>query len=284
MEPVPRSVVANGLSHHVLEWDGGGPSTVLCLHGFLDRSWAYHRVAPALAAAGHHVVAPDLRGHGETERVGPGGYYYFLDYLLDLADLVDALARDELNLVGHSMGAAVAGYYAGTFPSRVARAALLERPRLPDTPLASVPERTAAWIAGARRARLATPRVHPTLAEAARRIRERDPRCPEEEALFLARHGTRPVAGGFAFLHDPLHLTRGPYPFRAEVAAAYWSAIRCPLLLLDGEEGSPVPDDPLARTEAFRTARRVVVEGAGHMLLRHRPAEVARLLLRFLAE
>src|SRR5512142_1732386 len=112
MDPISRSVIANGLRHRVLEWDGGGGTTLLCLHGFLDFAWAFHRVGPMLAAAGYHVVAPDLRGHGRTERVGAGGYYHFLDYVHDVADLVDAVARDRLAIVGHSMGGGITGYYA----------------------------------------------------------------------------------------------------------------------------------------------------------------------------
>jgi pimeloyl-ACP methyl ester carboxylesterase len=282
MEPKERSVVANGLRHHLLEWDGGGRSTILCLHGFLDLAWAFHAVAPLLAADGHHVIAPDLRGHGETEHVGAGGYYYFLDYVLDLADLVDALARERLFLIGHSMGAAIAAYYAGSAVERVAKVALLERPRLKDTSPSELPQRTAAWIAGVRRARATFPRIHASLELAAARIRRHDPRCPQDEALFLAAHGTRKVPGGYAFLHDPLHLTRGPYPFRNESAEAYFAAIRCPVLLVDGSQSERLEASRPARAAAFPTSRTVVIDGAGHMLLRHRPAEVARTLVDFL--
>src|SRR5512147_2138084 len=104
--PVHREVVANDLRHHVLEWDGGGRTTVLCLHGFLDRAWGFAPLAPSLAEAGYYVVA---------------------------ADLVDRLAREHLALVGHSMGGTVALMYAGVFPGRPERVAALEsihvRPR-----------------------------------------------------------------------------------------------------------------------------------------------------------
>src|SRR5512135_1117342 len=111
--PEHREVEANGLRHHLLTWDGGGRTTLLCLHGFLDLSWGFAPVAPALAEAGYHVVAPDLRGHGDTEWVGRGGYYHFMDYLHDVADLADAVARDDLVVVGHSMGGSIAALLAG---------------------------------------------------------------------------------------------------------------------------------------------------------------------------
>jgi pimeloyl-ACP methyl ester carboxylesterase len=281
MKRVSRTVVANGLRHHVLEWDGGGATTVLCLHGFLDLSWAFHRIGPALARDGFHVVAPDLRGHGRTERVGAGGYYHFMDYVLDVADLAAALGRERLVLAGHSMGGGVAAYFAGTFPDRVWRAAILEGMQLPETPLEAVPHRVAAWIGDVRRVRHRPARVYPTLEAAAASIVRHDPLCPGDEARFLAEHATEAAGGGYRFLHDPLHVTRGPYPFRLEVAKAFWSAVTCPVLFVRGELSRPPPDWP-ARVATFREAHEVVIAGAGHMMMRHRPDDLARALLEFL--
>ena len=283
MTPSSRTVVANGLRHHVLEWDGGGPSTVLCLHGFLDLAWAFHRVAPVLASRGYHVVAPDLRGHGETERVGAGGYYHFMDYLLDVADLADALGRDRLALVGHSLGGSIAAYFSGAFPERVWRAVIMEGIRIPEVSPESMPRRVDEWIHGVHRARAHGQKVYRSIEDAAARIRLHDPLCPEAEARFIAERGTRPATGGVAYLHDPLHLTRAPYAFRTDQALAFWRAIRCPVLLVDGALSERVPIDYPQRLAAFHDARHTVIEGAGHMMMRHRPDEVARVVLEFLA-
>jgi pimeloyl-ACP methyl ester carboxylesterase len=233
--PAHRNVVANGLRHHLLEWDGGGPTTLLCLHGFLDLAWSFAPVAPALAAAGYHVVAPDMRGHGDTDRIGAGGYYYFMDYLHDVADLVDAVARDRLALLGHSMGGGIAALYAGAFPERPERLVVMEGIHFREHPGESPPRRAAEWVQAVRRARLREPRVFPSIEACAERVRKFDPRCPPDLALFLAERGTLPVPGGRAFKHDPVHVTRGPYPNRLDLSKAFWSAIRCPVLLLDAE-------------------------------------------------
>ncbi len=282
MEPTSSTVLANGLQHHVLTWDGGGATTVLCLHGFLDLAWAYHRVAPVLAAAGHHVVAVDLRGHGLTERVGAGGYYHFMDYVLDVADLVDALARERLALVGHSMGGNVTGYFAGAFPERVRRVVMMEGIRVPELSPELLPHRVVEWTHGVRRVHTHRQRVYRTLDDAAQRISQHDPLCPPEEARFIAEHGTRAANGGYEFLHDPLHMTRSPYSFRTDNARAFWTAIQCPVLLVDGEHSERVPIDYPARLGSFRRAKHVVIEGAGHMMMRHQPAAVARALLEFI--
>ena len=282
--PVEREVVANGLRHHLLVWDGGGPTTVLCLHGFLDLAWGFAFVAPSLAAAGYHVVAPDLRGHGDTDRIGPGGYYYFMDYVHDVADLVDQVARQRLSLVGHSMGGSVALLYAATFPDRPERVVAMESVHVQEVPGEDLPRRTADWIESVRRARRRGPRTLPTLEACAERIRRFDPFCPPEVALFLAERGTLPAPGGRAFKHDPVHVTRGPYPFRLEQAEAYWRAVACPVLLVDAEKSEvPPPPDMDRRVAAFRRARRAFIPEAGHMMMRHEPEAVARALLEFLA-
>jgi len=117
MEPTNRDVHIHGFRHRVLEWDGGDSTTLLCLHGFLDLAWSWFAVAPKLAAAGFHVVAPDLRGHGDSDRVGPGGLYHFLDHVRDAADVADALTRERLFVCGHSLGAMIAAYHASSSPS-----------------------------------------------------------------------------------------------------------------------------------------------------------------------
>src|SRR4051812_44019901 len=127
MSPIERTIEANNLRHHVLEWNPGATSaaSVVILHGFLDLAWSFERLALPLAEH-YHVIVPDFRGHGDSEQVGRGGYYYFPDYTADLAHLLPQLTRKTLYLVGHSMGGIVASYFAGAFPARVARLALLE--------------------------------------------------------------------------------------------------------------------------------------------------------------
>jgi pimeloyl-ACP methyl ester carboxylesterase len=147
-----------------------------------------------------------------------------------------------------------------------------------------MPERVGEWVNGVRRARRHLGPVYPSVEDAAKRIRRHDPLCPEEEALFIAEHGTRLVPGGRSFLHDPLHLTRAPYAFRSDHARAFWSAIRCPVLLLDGSESERVPIDYPRRLAAFQDARLEVVPGAGHMMMRHHPGQVARLVGDFLGQ
>ena len=277
--------LATGLTYHVLEWspDAPGDLTFVLVHGFLDLGHMWSEVAERLAPHGH-VIAPDLRGHGDSDRVGPGGYYHFMDYVADLDDVVAQLARRRVVLAGHSMGGSVSAYFAGTWPDRLAALALFEGLGPPDMSSVDGPERTAAWVAAWRAARGAA-RPMASLDEAVRRLRRHDDRLDETRARRLAELGTRAVSGGVVWKHDPLHLTFGPYPFRLDAAVRYWRRITCPALVVDGADSRlNLPLDERARRRAHLAHHRhVVVDDAGHAIPRHQPARVAELLVELAA-
>jgi pimeloyl-ACP methyl ester carboxylesterase len=279
-----RIALPTGLAYHVLEWGASADHdlTVLLVHGFLDVAWGWDEVAAHLAAR-YHVIAPDLRGHGDSDRVGPGGYYHFFDYVADLDGVVARLGRARVAVVGHSMGGSVASYWCGARPERVARLALLEGLGPPEVTI-PVPDRAAAWFAAWGEARARAPRVMASLDEAATRLRKNDPLLTAESARRMVERGTTPVAGGVEWKHDPLHLTAGPYLYRRDVAAQFWSRITAPVLVVDGAESRlRVPDAEIReRMSFFRDARREVLPGAGHALQRHRPTELAALLADFI--
>jgi pimeloyl-ACP methyl ester carboxylesterase len=275
--------LATGLTYNVLEWEGPatpGDLTFVLVHGFADLGYTWSEVAERLAQHGH-VIAPDLRGHGDSDWITGGGYYYFMDYVADLDDVIRQLARRRVVLAGHSMGGNVSGYYAGTRPERLTGLALLEGIGPPDMAAVEGPTRTATWIESWRAAR-ARSRQMPSIEDAIRRLRKHDDRLDEARARQLAEVGTRKTDGGVIWKHDPLHRTLGPYAFRIDVAMQYWRRITCPVLIVDGADSRmSLPVDERARRRAhFANHRHVVVEGAGHMIPRHQPARVAELILQ----
>ena len=284
--PVSRRLrLGTGLAYHVLEWPAESDHTVLLLHGFLDIAWTWAPVVRAGLAGRFHIVAPDLRGHGDSDRVGAGGYYHFMDYLADVHELVGQVARARLSLVGHSMGGSVASYYAGSYPDRIHRLALLEGTGPPEMPM-PLPDRVRVWIDSWRRIRDKPSRGHADLAEAAAQLRKHDRLLSEELALEMAGHGTvRGDDGRLRFKHDPLHATMGPYPFRVDVAEQFWNRVTCPVLLVDGGESGfrHAAAEAARRTAAFAHADSRTLPGAGHMMTRHQPAALAEMLGGFLA-
>ncbi len=284
-EPTSRRIALDtGLSYHYLEWDQAQSShTLVLVHGFLDSSAGFRDMVQAGLAERFHIIAPDMRGHGDSDRVGAGGYYHFFDYVADLRSLVSALARERTALVGHSMGGSIVGYYAGSYPEGLHRVALLEGMGPPETHTPA-PERVQQWIRAWNRANTRNPQVYASIEDAAERLRQRDDKLPAERALRLAEWGTRQVPEGRVFKHDPLHLTMGPHAYSVQIASEFWQRITCPVLLVEGEDSTmkPSPSEQGRREAFLRDRRSVRIPGAGHMMQRHAPEELAALLADFL--
>ncbi len=95
---------------------------MLLVHGLLGSHSTWGGVAAALAAD-HEVIAPDLLGHGASDK--PLGDYSMGAYAATLRDLLDELGVDEVTAVGHSLGGGVALQLAYLFPQRVRRLVLV---------------------------------------------------------------------------------------------------------------------------------------------------------------
>jgi pimeloyl-ACP methyl ester carboxylesterase len=103
-------ICANGIDISVLE-QGEGPLVLLC-HGWPELSYSWRHQLPAIAAAGFHVVAPDMRGFGRTSAPADINAYSIFDIVGDMVALVAALGEKQAVIVGHDWGAPVAWHAA----------------------------------------------------------------------------------------------------------------------------------------------------------------------------
>jgi pimeloyl-ACP methyl ester carboxylesterase len=270
----------------VLEWAASAsdaPYVFVLVHGFSDLAHAWQPVAQRLAAHGR-VVAPDLRGHGDSDWIGGGGYYHFLDYIADLDEVIARCAGGDaakVVVVGHSMGGSVSAYWAGMRPSKLHALVLIEGLGPPDASHTDVAARMTSWLDAWRGAR-AKARVMASVDEAAQRLRRYDAMLDDAEARRLAAVGTQALdGGGVVWKLDPLHHTMGPYPFRLDVAQSFWRRVTCPVLCIDGADSrmNLAGDERARRRACFASARDVTVAGAGHAVPRHAPDAVARLIV-----
>jgi pimeloyl-ACP methyl ester carboxylesterase len=101
-----RFIQTNGIRMHIAE-QGSGPLVILS-HGFPELWYSWRHQLPALAEAGFHVVAPDQRGHGQTDRPEAIDAYDLFALTADIVGLVHALGEDQAVIVGHDWGAPVA--------------------------------------------------------------------------------------------------------------------------------------------------------------------------------
>jgi pimeloyl-ACP methyl ester carboxylesterase len=272
-----------GVELHVLEWTPPGVARGTCVlvHGFQDAAWSWDLVAPHLVEIGYRVLALDQRGFGDSGRVPEGGYYYFPDYLFDLTEMVDALAPAQvISLVGHSMGGNVATMFAGLFPARVDKLALLEGVGPPAFGEDMVIDREQAWIEGVRKNR---PHKPMTFEEAVRRLSIGHPGVRSEIIRTRAKQLSRAVGDDqFVWAFDPLHRTRSPIPFSIDRWRVHAERVTAETLCVGGGPSGFHPEDEAARVATFPNARALEIEDAGHMMHWTRPDEVARILVEFL--
>jgi pimeloyl-ACP methyl ester carboxylesterase len=117
-----RTVAVNGIEMHLAEAgepDSEQPPVILC-HGFPELWYSWRHQLPVLAAAGHHVIAPDQRGYGRTTRPDAIDDYDIVHLTDDLVALLDELGHEQGIFVGHDWGSMVVWHMALLHPDRVA--------------------------------------------------------------------------------------------------------------------------------------------------------------------
>ncbi|XP_051142216.1 uncharacterized protein LOC127259112 [Andrographis paniculata] len=113
-----HSLKINGITMHVAEAAGDG-AAVLLLHGFPELWYSWRHQMLHLAAKGYRAIAPDLRGYGDTEAPPSPSDYSVCHLVGDLVALLDALGLEQVFLVGHDWGAAVAWWFCLFRPDRI---------------------------------------------------------------------------------------------------------------------------------------------------------------------
>ena len=116
-EVTHRFVQTNGIRMHLAE-QGSGP-LVMLLHGFPESWYSWRHQLQALAKAGFHGVAPDMRGYGQTDKPAEADKYTQLHFVGDVIGLLDALGESQAVVMGHDWGAPVAWNTALLRPDRV---------------------------------------------------------------------------------------------------------------------------------------------------------------------
>jgi pimeloyl-ACP methyl ester carboxylesterase len=278
-----RTVTANGLRMHVTEAGAGEP--VLFLHGFPQSSREWAPVMAALADRAH-VIAPDLRGAGQTD--APRGGYDTLTVVRDVIALLDELGIDRVNLVAHDWGALVGFDLCLQHPERIRRyvAVAVPAPYLRMTPalmagmMKAMPHLWFQWV-------IATPGVGPRLLSHGR----------QRLARWLLRgFERRPMADAdveayVEALRDPARARAASQLYRGLILPAFMNIVRgsyhgrvlhTPTLVLFGADDALLPKDALVvSTDDAPHTKVEFVPGGAHFLVDDNPDEVTRRVATF---
>lgn len=269
-----------GVDYCVHEWGDQDRPLLVLLHGWGDTGSSFQFFVDALAGD-WFVIAPDWRGFGETTSRSQG--YWFPDYIADLDVLLEFYsAQDPVRLVGHSMGANVAGLYAGIFPERVAAFVNIEGFGLAESDPANAPAHYRRWM---EKSKVMQPyATYREYAELAERIRKRSPRLSEDMALYVARlWATEGDDDTLVLRADPAHRLPNAIQYRRAEAMACWERITAPILVVNGGDSSFFADSAGPNTiDVITEAQTVVIPDAGHMLHFEQPGRLAAAVENFL--
>ncbi|MBM3342650.1 MAG: alpha/beta hydrolase [Betaproteobacteria bacterium] len=276
-----------GINYHCRCWGREGAPKLFMLHGFQDVSASWQFTVDALEKD-WHVIAPDWRGYGLTGWSGQDTYW-FPDFIADLDAILDHFEPQlPARLVAHSMGASVAGLYAGAVGKRVSKLVSIEgfggAPAIPE----EAPRRYAKWLRQI--AQGEEQRPYADFEDFALRMMAENPRLSAERAKFLVQHWGKEEADGTVVRRaDPAHKVLRPTPARQDEALACWRAISAPVLMIEGANSRHVatqrakPEEHQERLAAFQTLVDVVrIDNAGHNIHHDQPAALAQAIEPFL--
>lgn len=230
-------LLINDLRFHYLHWNlASGSRTLVLLHGLASNARIWELAAPYLAEAGFEVLAPDLRGHGLTDK--PDGDYGFDTHTSDLAALIRAWEIERPLLVGHSWGAMLALDYAARFPYGTLAPAGLVLVDGGFSQLDSLPNATWDSI----QARLSPPRLAGMPVEDfLARIQTSNAHWqPDDAALQI-------ILANFEISPEETIYPRLTYARHMQIVRAMWefktferySRVKCPILLMPARSAPP---------------------------------------------
>lgn len=276
-----RSLDIRQVRYNVTEWGDPEAPSFLYLHGWGDSGATFQFVVDALQKD-WHVVAPDWRGFGRS--VVECSSYWFPDYLADLHALLDVYSPGEpARLVGHSMGANVAGLYAGTMPGRVRAFVNVEGFGLVDSDPNVAPQRYRQWLEQGQV--LPEFSVYANRHALAAKIAKRNPQLSAAQADFVAcEWGAAGEDGRTGLRADVRHKLPNPVLYRRAEAEACWRAITADILLVSGGASRFALNADAGEVEAWPGAEVVEIAGAGHMLHFEAPTELAAAIEAFLSK
>ena len=284
--PASRAYFSQRLRLHYVDWGNEDAPLLLMVHGGRDHCRNWDWVAEALRHD-YHVIAPDLRGHGDSQWL-VGGSYTHMDYVYDIAQLVHQVARDKVTIISHSLGGSISLLYASMYPELVDRLVAIEglgppkgvREMLMKTPQY---ERIRTWVDDLRNAAGRIPRRYKTLEDAFKRMQEENPHLSTEQARHLTLHGAnRNEDGTYSWKFDNYVRVFSPGNYRSQELQQGYERIECPVLLVHGAQ-SPFSDPDQEIVSRFKDVRVEIFEDAGHWAHHDQLEAFLRVTREFLA-
>ncbi len=267
-DPRSNSFISQRLKLHYVDWGNRDAPPLLLVHGGRDHSRNWDWVARAFCND-YHVIAPDLRGHGDSQW-SPDGNYSMAGFVYDLAQIIHQQKLAPVSIVSHSLGANIALRYTGIYPEFVSRLVAIEG--LGDVPSViaekakkPVEQRFQEWVDHLRDLSGRMPRRYASIEDAFKRMQEENGHLSPTQARHLTIHGImQNEDGSYSWKFDNYVRSFSPVDISPDQLHHLWGRITCPTLLVYGRESwasNPAED---GRAAYFNNARVELFDNAGH--------------------
>ena len=239
---------------------------LLLLHGWQDNAATFASLWPLLTKH-YDVIALDWPGHGKSDHKSADNYYHFVDYIDDLHQVITQLKYEKVHIVGHSLGAIVAGCYAAVFPEYVDKIVLIEGLSPLTEPPQMTAERLRMGIASRQRYRQQQLRLKKrsmaTFAEALT-LRAAVNRLPASLLEAVVTRATIERDGRWYWRHDPRLRCDSLYRMAQQQAQVLLSSIQAPVLSIIGDHGYASLHNSDSRGWDINDFTQVMVSGGHH--------------------
>ena len=286
--PTSRIYFSQRLRLHYVDWGNAGAPPLVLVHGGRDHCRNWDWVAEDLRKD-WHIIAPDLRGHGDSAW-SQDGTYMMAGYVYDLAQLIHQQGLSPVTLIGHSLGGNIVLRYAGLYPENVAKLIAIEglgpSPKmLAERYATGFAQRMRDWITEQRGLSGRLPRRYASIEDAYKRMQGENKHLSPAQARHLTQHGVNQNEDGtYSWKFDNYVRSWPPYDMPIEEVQALWGRITCPTLLVYGKESwasNPIDD---GRISHFKNAEVASFERAGHWVHHDKLEDFMALTRRFLGD
>jgi pimeloyl-ACP methyl ester carboxylesterase len=268
--PTSHHFTSQGLRLHYVDWGNPTAPLLILQHGGRDHARSWDWVAQSLRH-NWHVIAPDLRGHGDSAW-SPDAAYLMPPLTYDLAELIRHLGAGQVTLVAHSLGGAVATRYASLYPHMVRRLVAIEgigpsAKSMEQSAEIPADQRWLNWMQATRTAATRTSRRYDSFADAQAQLQAKNRRLTDAQARHLTQHGTRRQDDGtYIWKFDPGLQFEEAVELSPQDRIQLWRRITCPTLICWGRDSWASDPQADGRAAHFPNAEVLAFSSAGHWL------------------
>ncbi len=268
--PTSHRYISQRLNLHYVDWGNSDAPPLLMVHGGRDHCRNWDWVATELSKD-WHVIAPDLRGHGDSDW-SPDGDYSINAFVYDLAQLIHQKQLSPVTIIAHSLGGHITLRYAGIYPETVRKLAIIEGLGPPPEWYAEQQAkpweaRLREWIDTKRSVAGRLPKRYATLEEAYQRMKAENGYLSDDQARHLTQHGiSQNEDGTYSWKFDNYVRFLAPVDLPMEESQRLWGNIKCPTRLLWGADSWASNPEKDGQLQLFNNAELSVYQNAGHWL------------------